>query len=206
MDSSQASHEDLNAHALSATQVFRDSLKARFKAFYEVAAVSSIVNILALVSSFFAMQVYDRVIPNNAISTLWVLFSGVVLSAFLEAGLRILRTHMLDTTSKGLELELSQRFFNKALSIRMDARPQTVGTFASQVRDFDSVKSFLSSTTLYVISDMPFALLFLGVFGAYWRAHCTDTADGPALVHGHRLLYTSPLGQTVCFKRKRVSH
>lgn len=152
---------ELKAHALSATAVFRVALTSRMKAFMEVAGVSTIINLLALVSSFFAMQVYDRVIPNNAINTLWVLFAGVIVSSLLEAALRILRTTMLDTTSKALELELSQRFFNKALSIRMDARPATVGTFAAQIRDFDSVKSFLSSTTLYAISDMPFALLFL---------------------------------------------
>jgi ATP-binding cassette subfamily C protein LapB len=150
----------------SASEIFSSALRSRLPQFYRIAGGSAMINMLALVSSFFAMQVYDRVIPNNATSTLWVLFAGVVLSAVLEAGLRTLRTHMLDAASKSLELELSQRFFNKALSIRMDARPGTVGTFASQIRDFDAVKNFMSSTTLYAISDMPFALLFLLVVAA----------------------------------------
>ena len=84
----------------------------------------------------------------------------------LEALLKVTRIKLLDQTGKAIELELSQQFFNKSLSIRMDARPSTVGTFASQIREFESVKSFLTSSTLFVIADAPFAIIFLLVIFA----------------------------------------
>ena len=146
-----------------ARRLFWQALKDRMPRLREVAIASVVVNMTALASSLFSMQVYDRVIPNNAHDTLWVLFVGAVLAFGIEAVLRTIRSNVLSMTTKGMELELGQAFFNKALSIRMDARPNTVGTFAAQIRDFDSVKNFFSSTTLYAMSDAPFAFLFIGV-------------------------------------------
>lgn len=146
-----------------AISVFTGSVKQRVPQFLESALASALINVLSLVASLFAMQVYDRVIPNNAFDTLTVLFVGVCIAIVLESVLKIVRIRLLDATGKAIELELSQRFFNKALSIRMDARPNTIGTFASQIREFESVKNFLTSTTLFVIADAPFALLFLAV-------------------------------------------
>ena len=146
-----------------ATDIFKTALKRRSRRFTEAALASAMINLLSIVSSIFAMQVYDRVVPNNAFNTLHVLFFGVILSIVLEAILKVTRIKLLDQTGKAIELELSQRFFNKSLSIRMDARPSTVGSFASQVREFETVKNFLTSSTLFVIADAPFALVFLGV-------------------------------------------
>lgn len=147
----------------SALDIFVDSLKRRSRQFIESAVASALINVLALATSLFAMQVYDRVVPNSAFDTLTVLFVGVCISIALEALMKIVRVRLLDATGKKIELELSQKFFNKALSIRMDGRPNTVGTFASQIREFEAVKNFLTSSTLFVIADAPFALLFLAV-------------------------------------------
>ncbi|MFN4329139.1 MAG: ATP-binding cassette domain-containing protein [Limnobacter sp.] len=144
-----------------ALDIFISAVRRRSRQFVESAVASSLINILTLVTSLFAMQVYDRVIPNSAFDTLKVLFVGVLIAVALEATLKIARVKLLDITGKAIELELSQTFFNKAMSIRMDARPNTIGTFASQIREFESVKSFLTSTTLFVIADAPFAVLFL---------------------------------------------
>ncbi len=151
---------------LSATALFRNALQARLGRFGQAALATALVNIMSLVTSLFAMQVYDRVVPNQAYDTLWVLFLGICIAIVLEAILRTLRASLMDWTSKAIEQELSQVFFNKALMIRMDARPATVGTFASQVREFESVKTFMASTTLYLIADAPFAALFLAVMAA----------------------------------------
>lgn len=148
---------------LTATGAFRRAMDKRLGRFGEAALASATINILTLVTSFFAMQVYDRVVPNNATDTLLVLLTGVVIAVVLELALKIIRTQLLDLVGKNIEMELSQLFFNKALTIRMDARPNTVGTFASQVREFESVKNILTSTTLFAIADAPFALLFLFV-------------------------------------------
>ena len=147
----------------SALDIFFTSLKQRSRQFVESAVASALINVLTLATSLFAMQVYDRVVPNSAFDTLTVLFVGVCISIALEAIMKMVRVRLLDATGKTIEMELSQRFFNKALSIRMDARPNTVGTFASQIREFEAVKNFLTSSTLFVIADAPFALLFLAV-------------------------------------------
>lgn len=149
-----------------ARAMFKQALWSRKARFLDAIVASIVINLLTLTTSFFAMQVYDRVVPNQAYSTLWVLLVGVIVAIVLEAILKSTRASLLDLMGKGVELELGQKFFNKALSIRMDARPNTVGTFASQIREFDLVKNFLTSSTLYILVDAPFAILFLLVI--YW--------------------------------------
>ena len=94
-------------------------------------------------------------------STLLVLTVGVLISIALELLIKQVRAHMVERACKAIDQELSAVFFGKALDIRMDARPRTVGTFASQIRHFESVRSFLTSSTLFILADAPFALLFV---------------------------------------------
>jgi len=107
------------------------------------------------------MQVYDRVVPTKGFSTLWVLTIGVLLAIFFELVMKLVRSHMVDKASKAMDLELSGVFFSKALAIRSDCRPRSVGTFASQIRHFESVRNFMTSSTLFILADAPFALLFI---------------------------------------------
>lgn len=144
-----------------ATDVFEKTLRKNLPRYGHAVVASVVINFLTLATSFFAMQVYDRVVPNQSINTLWVLFSGLLAAVLIETFLKGLRSSVLDLTNKLVEVELSQKFFNKALRIRMDARPQTIGTFASQLREFELVKNFLTSSTLYAMVDAPFAVLFL---------------------------------------------
>ncbi len=148
-----------------ALALFRRTLWRHWRVFLDAALATALINVLALVSSLFAMQVYDRVVPNQAYQTLWVLAGGVLLTVLFDVVLKLARGHLLDSHGKEIELSLSQAFFERAQAIRMDARPQTVGTFAAQIRDFDAVKTFLTSTTLYALADAPFALLFVAVIG-----------------------------------------
>lgn len=111
----------------------------------------------------YTMQVYDRVVPTKGYSTLWVLTVGVLLAVGLELLMKQVRAQMVDRASKAIDEELSAVFFAKALDIRMDARPRTVGTFAAQIRQFESVRAFMASSTLFILADAPFALLFIGV-------------------------------------------
>lgn len=144
-----------------ASALFASTLRKHTGRYSHAVVASVMINLLTLATSFFAMQVYDRVVPNQAIDTLWVLFSGVIFAVLIETLLKGLRSGVLDLTNKLIEIDLSQKFFNKSLRIRMDARPRTIGTFASQIREFELVKNFLTSSTLYALVDAPFALLFL---------------------------------------------
>jgi ATP-binding cassette subfamily C protein LapB len=133
--------------------------------FFDAILATSIVSLVGLVGAMFSMQVYDRVVPSKGYSTLLVLTVGALLGIALELVLKQVRAHMIDRACKEIDQELSAIFFGKALDIRMDARPRTVGTFAAQVRQFESVRNFLTSSTLFILADVPFALLFIVVIG-----------------------------------------
>ena len=142
---------------------FRHALWARRRVFFEAVVGTVVLSLIGLATSLYSMQVYDRVIPNQGFDTLWVLSVGVLLAIVLELVMKQARAAMVDRACKAIDEELSDIFFTRALAIRMDRRPRTVGTFAAQVRMFESVRAFLTSTTLFVLADLPFALLFVAV-------------------------------------------
>jgi ATP-binding cassette subfamily C protein LapB len=136
-------------------------LKACWRAYAATGVAALMTNLLAIASALFAMQVYDRVVPNDAFDTLWILASGVVLAMLLEFVLRSLRAHILDVTGKRLDLHLSSVLFNQVLQIRLQSKPASVGAFSTQIRAFESVREFFTSSTAAAISDLPFVFLFL---------------------------------------------
>lgn len=119
-----------------------------------------IMNLLAVATAMYSMQVYDRVIPSQSNATLIVLTVGVLISIFFEYLMRVLRAKLVDETFKKVDIELSSIFFHKALGIKLDARPKNTGTFISELRQFESVRSFMTSATLFVLADAPFAIIF----------------------------------------------
>ncbi|MBZ5486526.1 type I secretion system permease/ATPase [Halomonas aquamarina] len=138
-------------------------VRRQWKTYMEVGVAALMANLLAIGTAIFAMQVYDRVVPNNAIDTLWILASGVALAATLEFVLRVLRGRLIDTTGKRLDLSLSSRLFEQVMQLRLAAKPGSTGAFSSQLREFESVREFFTSSTIGAISDLPFVLLFIGV-------------------------------------------
>jgi ATP-binding cassette subfamily C protein LapB len=136
---------------------------ARKGAFVDAVLGTALVSVLTLATSLYSMQVFDRVIPNQGFDTLWVLTVGVGLAVLLELVLKIVRARMVDRAANEIDHELSQWFFARMLGIRMEARPPSVGTLASQVKGFEMVRGVLASTSLFVLADVPFALLFVAV-------------------------------------------
>ncbi|RQR48513.1 type I secretion system permease/ATPase [Burkholderia sp. Bp9140] len=136
----------------------------RYRSYYASAAVGAfLINVLGLASVFFTMNVYDRVVPNQAYVTLWSLAIGVALAMLMEAVSRHVRAHVLDTAGKKADLVLGSLLFRQALAIRMEHRPASAGSFAHRLREFESVRDFATSATLSVVSDLPFVFLFVGV-------------------------------------------
>jgi ATP-binding cassette subfamily C protein LapB len=162
-DSLLASDGRSEARRRTARQWFTYAIRKRWRHFSEGAVATITVNVIALVSSFYTMQVYDRVVPTRGYSTLWVLTAGVVMGIVLELLMRQVRSRLVDRACKAIDEELSSVFFGHAMAIRMDQRPRTVGTFAAQLRHFEMVRNFMTSTTLFVFADAPFALLFIAV-------------------------------------------
>jgi ATP-binding cassette subfamily C protein LapB len=129
--------------------------------FVEGVISSAMISILALATSFYTMQVYDRVIPTQSNSTLIVISTGVIIAMLLELMTQHVRNKIVDKACQEIDNELSGVFFGKMLSIRLDARPNSVGTFASQIRQFEMVRNFMTSSTLLILADAPFLLFFI---------------------------------------------
>lgn len=139
----------------------------RYRQYYRSAAIGALlINVLALASIFFTMNVYDRVVPNQAFVTLWSLGIGVTVAMVFEAIARYVRAYLLDMAGKKADLVLGAMLFRQALSIRMEHKPASSGSFANQLREFESVRDFATSATLAAISDLPFVLMFVGVIFA----------------------------------------
>ena len=136
----------------------------RFRRYYWSAALAALlINVLALASTFFTMNVYDRVVPNQAFTTLWSLAIGVALAMLFEFISRNVRAHVLDVAGKKADLIMGAMLFRKAVSIRLEHKPASAGSFANQLREFESVRDFVASATLATISDLPFTFLFIAV-------------------------------------------
>lgn len=136
----------------------------RYRRYYRSAAIGAVlINVLALAGVFFTMNVYDRVVPNQAFVTLWSLAIGVVVAMIFEAIARYVRSHLLDVAGKKADLVLGTLLFRQALSLQMEHKPASSGTFANQLREFETVRDFATSATLSAVSDLPFILMFVGV-------------------------------------------
>ena len=136
----------------------------RFKKYYyQVILASFLINILALVSSLYVMNVYDRVIPNEAYSTLWVLSIGVFIAIVFEFIAKMIRSHLTDIAGKKADLIISSALFRRVMALRLIERPISSGSYANNLRDFEAVREFMTSASLLVLVDAPFLLLFLFV-------------------------------------------
>ena len=129
----------------------------------DVMVAAFIVNIFALAMPLFTMNVYDRVVPNRAVETLWVLAIGVAVIVVGDLILRTMRGYFLDWASTRIDIKLSARIMEQVLGLRMEQRPQSVGSFASNLRSFESVRDFITSATITTLIDVPFGLIFIGV-------------------------------------------
>lgn len=118
-------------------------------------------NLLALAVSLYSMQVYDRVIPTNGVSTLIVLTTAAAFAICLDLLLKLARSTIVNASLNGIDEKLSHGLFARLLRIRMDQFPPNVGSLASQLRGYETIRGFVSTLTLYLIADAPFALLFL---------------------------------------------
>lgn len=136
----------------------------RFRAFYVESMVATVVaNLLTLASVFFTMNVYDRVVPTGAYTSLWTLAIGTTVAIVMEFIMRWLKARLVDLGGKKADLAINATLLREIMAIRLEHRPQSVGIFASSMRDFESLRDFFSSASLVVLADMPFVFMFLAL-------------------------------------------
>ncbi|GFM64558.1 ABC transporter [Pseudomonas cichorii] len=144
---------------------FRDTLKLSRGLYGDAMLASLLINLLGLMVPLFVMQTYDRVVPNQATATLWVLAIGLLVGTLFELGLRLIRARLLDRAGSKTDLILSATLFERIIGMHLKNRPATVGGFAQSIHDFQGLREFLTAVTLTSLIDLPFALLMLGVIG-----------------------------------------
>lgn len=140
---------------------FWDVLKYYAPIYRHVAVASVVINLIAVASPLFVMNVYDRVVPNNATDTLWVLASGIFVIYFFNFILSALRTHFVDVAGRNADVVLSSILVEKVLSMRMDAKPESTGAMVNNLREFEQLREFFSSSSLLACIDLPFLVIFL---------------------------------------------
>lgn len=149
------------AAAPRAAHLIWNAIWQRKSVFVEALLATLLVNLLALAASVYSMQVYDRVIPNQGFDTLWVLSVGVMVALGLEFMLKHVRSYSVEKTATRIDNQLSEWFFERALGIHLASRPQSIGTLAAQIKGFEMVRGIMSSTSIFMLADVPFALFFI---------------------------------------------
>jgi ATP-binding cassette subfamily C protein LapB len=135
-------------------RIYRDIMLAAF-----------LINMFALAMPLFTMNVYDRIVPNRSVETLWVMVVGIALIVFADVALRTMRAYFLDWASQRIDIKLTASIMEKVLGTRLELRPSSAGSFASNLRAFETVRDFITSATITTLIDIPFALIFIIVIG-----------------------------------------
>ena len=144
--------EDLN---FKSWRIYRDVLVASF-----------LINVFGLVSPFFVLIVYDRVIPNNAVETLWVLSIGVTVIYLFSVLMRSLRGYFVDDAGNKANLKISAMLLQKVLDLKLEARPQSIGSFTRNLQEFEGIRDFVTSFSITSVIDLPF--MAMGLFVVWY--------------------------------------
>ncbi|MGH6953789.1 MAG: type I secretion system permease/ATPase, partial [Alphaproteobacteria bacterium] len=163
----------------------------------EVALGALLINLFALASPLFIMNVYDRVVPNNATATLWVLAVGVAVVFGFEFALRILRSYFADVAGRGADTIIASRMFEQVMGVKLAARPKSMGALVNHLREFETLRDFFTSATLTTLIDLPFVLLFVGMIWLVGGPIAWIPLLAAPLVFGVGLLTQLPLERLV---------
>ncbi|MFQ3787613.1 type I secretion system permease/ATPase [Halomonas sp. A29] len=142
---------------------FWSVIRENRRLYRDVIAGSVIINLFAVAMPLFVLNVYDRVVPNHATETLWVLAAGIFIVLCFDLALRMMRSAFVDLAASRADVKLSSRIMAQVLGLRMEARPASTGSFASTLQSFESVRSFIGSATVVALVDLPFVLFFAAI-------------------------------------------
>lgn len=176
---------------------FWGTVKKQWPAFAEVAAASILINSFALASPLFVMNVYDRVVPNNAIDTLWVLAIGAFTVFGFDFLLKTLRGYFIDTAGRSTDIKLASSIFEQVMGIKMASRPPSAGAFANHLREFETLRDFFTSATITTLIDLPFLFFFIFVIWLVGGPVAIIPAIAIPIVIGIGLLLQLPLNKIV---------
>ncbi len=142
---------------------FWGTMKRNMGLYWQVVLVSIFINLFILATPMFTMNVYDRVLPNNALETLWAFAIGIFIVLTFDLILKVLRTYFLGIASKRADVIMSNKIFNQLLNIKIDSKPASTGQFVARLQSFESIREFFTSATIATLVDLPFIILFMAV-------------------------------------------
>ncbi len=170
----------------------------QFKSLYsKVIAASIFINLFVLAIPMFIMNVYDRVVPNKAVETLWVLTIGVIIVLAFDFLLKILRAYFIDSAGKKADVIISSTLLERTLNSVMEAQPSSVGVRANHMKEFEFVREFFSSATVATMVDLPFVFLFVAVIYFIGGPLCIIPLIGGTLVVTVAAIVSVPLYKAV---------
>lgn len=141
---------------------FWSAITSSWRVYRDVLLASFLINTFALAGSFYILNVYDRVIPNSGFDTLWVLSIGIAVVYLFSVLMQALRGYFIDDAGKKANLKISSVLLQKVLNLRLEARPQSIGSFSNNLREFETILEFITSFSITALIDLPF--VFLGLF------------------------------------------
>lgn len=159
-------HDDVGYRADQRYRWFLGHLQAQWRTYVHVLVASAVMSLLAIVAAFYTMNVYDRVVPNNAFSTLWVLTVGIVMVYVFDFILKEVRGVLADSAARRIDVAVSGVLFSKVLNMQLLARPASSGVMAGHLREFEGVRDFFTSLSILVLLDLPFFWLYLAII--FW--------------------------------------
>lgn len=167
---------------------FWGAMTENLPVYRDVLLAAALINVFALAMPLFLMNVYDRVVPNQAHETLWVMAVGLCIALLSALALNLMRGYFVDLAGKRVDVELSSRIMERVLGMRLENRPASVGSFAANMRSFETVRDFITSATMIAVIDLPFALLFIAAIAWVDPAMVIPVLIGMLLVVGSSAL------------------
>ncbi|MEZ9469821.1 type I secretion system permease/ATPase [Vibrio lentus] len=167
------------------------------KIYRDVLIASILINVFAIAAPMFTRLVYDKVVPNLAFETLWVLASGIFVVFLFDLLLKLMRSYFIDVAGKKSDILISSKLFSKVLGIRMEAKPASVGAFAKNLQEFESIREFFTSATIGSLIDLPFALMFLALIWLMAGNLVFVPVVGVVVLIIYALLIQGPLRRTI---------
>ncbi|MGI9537479.1 MAG: type I secretion system permease/ATPase [Desulfocapsaceae bacterium] len=140
---------------------FWGKMLSSWRIYRDVLVTSFLINVMGLATPFFILNVYDRVIPNSAFETLWVLAIGIAIVYFFSLLMQSLRGYFVDLAGQKASLNMSAELMEKTLGMKMSSRPESVGSYSNKIQQFDSIRDFITSFSITALIDMPFVALAL---------------------------------------------
>lgn len=145
---------------------FWSAIFANWRLYRDALAAAFLINVFALSMPLFTLNVYDRVVPNNAVETLWVLAIGITIVLFFNWLLTFARARVVDKAGSQVDIQVSAQIMEKVLDLKMESRPASVGAFAANLRSFEAIRDFIASASLTTLVDLPFMLVFFAAL--FW--------------------------------------